>query len=137
MRLAGSCPRRVRISSTPPTLTPYVEAPRREGFLLVGTTAIWGELPTPDDTFAPNPDAIFICTARSIRWLFAAVDAEHHGYFTEVFANQKLRENPALVAAAKADAASCDKGRYIGAMYKALRAEEAEAERLKGLLKGK
>ena len=64
-----------------------------------------------------------------------AVSAEHNGYFTQQFSSYKLRDNPDLAAAAKADAASCEKGTYIAAMEKALKAEADESARLQGLLK--
>ena len=67
--------------------------------------------------------------------LFKAVDVEHHGYFTEQFASLKLRDDPALAKAARADSDSCAKGSYIGAMEKALKAEADEVDRLKGVLK--
>jgi len=86
------------------------------------------------NTFSPTADNIFVCKARSVKALFKAVDAEHHGHFTSQFANLKLRDNPALAAAAKTDAAGCEKGTYLGAMEQALKAEADESARLQGLL---
>jgi hypothetical protein len=95
------------------------------------------EVSTEPSTFTPTKDNIFVCKARSLKALFKAVDSEHRGNLTEQFANLKLRDDPDLAAAAKADSASCEKGSYIGAMEKALKAEADDVERLRGLLKGK
>jgi len=106
----------------------------KEAFAGRGTPA--PVVPPPPDRFTPTKDNIFVCKARSMKALFRAVDAEHNGYFTEQFASVRLRDNPDLAAAARADAATCEKGSYIGAMEKALKAEAAESARLQGLLKG-
>lgn len=87
------------------------------------------------DKFEPTPDNVFVCKARSMKALFAAVDKEHNGFFTERFANLKLRDDPALREAATADRDNCEKGRYVGAMAAALKAQAEEAERLQELLK--
>ena len=55
------------------------------------------------DKFEPTNDNVFVCKAKSLTALFNAVDAEHHGYFTQQFAAQTLRDNPDLATAAKAD----------------------------------
>jgi len=94
----------------------------------------------PTSVTAPTPgtstaDAVFVCKARSVKALFTVVNAEHHGYFTQTFAGQKLRDNPALATAAKTDAAGCEAGTYPGAMEKALKAEAVEQARLQALLK--
>ena len=87
------------------------------------------------DAFTPTADNIFVCKSRSIKALFTVVSAEQNGYFTQQFASFKLRDNPDLAVAAKADATSCDAGTYIGAMEKALKAAAVESARLQELLK--
>jgi len=93
------------------------------------------DLPVPATPGTSTADAVFVCKARSVKALFTVVNAEHHGYFTQTFAGQKLRDNPALATAAKTDAAGCEAGTYPGAMEKALKAEAVEQARLQALLK--
>lgn len=84
--------------------------------------------PGNQDTFAPTPDNVLVCQARSAKALIHAM-AQEHQYFLPTFATLALKSKPALAAAEKADNAGCEKGFYPGAMVAALKADAAEATR--------
>ena len=77
---------------------------------------------------------MFVCKARSVNWLYKAMEVEHHGVLTAEWVDITLRRDETLADAAKADAESCEKGSYIGAMEKALKAQADESARVGKLL---
>jgi hypothetical protein len=88
------------------------------------------------DSFTPTKDAVFVCKARSMKALFKAVEAEHHGVLAAEWADITLRKDKTLADAAKMDADSCEAGTYSRAMEKALKAKAEETARLGKLLQG-